>query len=121
MKVLMLAHEAPDDFKLRDDQEKSDSYMGEWYVFGDELSKAGIKEFSAALEGPTAATVVSVRDGKRQVQDGPYPDAKEQLGGFAIIEAKDLDEAAQWAKKCPAAKTGYVDVRVIPSLEEHSQ
>lgn len=116
MKFMLLAAEPPEDFALRDNKEEFDAYMGEWYAFSQEM--ASVTQTGAALETPQTATVVSVRDGKRQIQDGPYPDAKEQLGGFFIIDAPDQQTAVQWGKKCPAAKTGYVDVHAVPYLEE---
>lgn len=120
MKVMLLANEAPEDFALREDKEKFDSYMGEWYVFSEVLEKNLGKTEGAALEGPETATVVSMRDGVRHVEDGPYPDAKEQLGGFIIIDAPNMEEAAEWAKKCPSAKNGFVDVRAVPYLEQET-
>lgn len=114
MKVMMLAYEAPEDFALRDDKAKYAAYMGEWYAFGDALEKAGLSRGGAALEQPHAATVLAIRDGKRSVEDGPFPDAKEQLGGYFLLETPDLETAAQWAAKCPAAARGRVEVRVIP-------
>lgn len=101
MKVMLLANEAPEDFALRQNKEKFEGYMGEWYVFSEELGKNFGETVGAALEGPETATVVSVRDGVRHVEDGPYPDTKEQLGGFFIIDAADMKEAAEWAKKMP--------------------
>ncbi len=122
MKVLLLANESPADFELRDNKQRFDSYMGAWYAYGDSLEKAGIFLQGAALEPPSTATVVSVRNGIRKVEDGPYPDTKEQLGGFFVIEVANLDEAANWASKCPAAKSGFVDARVIPNFhEEHAK
>ena len=121
MKMLILANEAPEDFALRENKEEFQSYMGAWYVYGEAMSEAGVYESGAALQPPSTATVVSVRDGVRRVEDGPFPDAKEQLGGFALIEAADLDAGAKWAASCPAAKRGFVDVRVIPDLEEHAK
>ncbi len=121
MKMLILANEAPEDFALRDNKAEFEGYMGAWYAFGEAMTEAGIYETGAALQSPSTATVVSVRDGVRRVEDGPYPDAKEQLGGFAIIEAPDLKDGAKWAAQCPAAQRGFVDVRVIPNLEEHSK
>jgi hypothetical protein len=56
-------------------------------------------------------TTLRQRDGKRQVQDGPYADTKEQLGGFYEIDVPDLDTALDWAARCPAAATGAVEVR----------
>ena len=95
MKVMILANETPDDFASRENKAAYEPYMAR-----------------------SAATVVSVRDGVRKVEDGPFPDTKEQLGGFFVIDAPDIDDAAQWAMKCPAANKGFVDVRVIPDYAE---
>lgn len=114
MKIMILASEAPEDFALRDNEEKFGDYIGAWYAYGGSLQEAGIYQGGGALEPPSTATVVSVRDGVRKVEDGPFPDTKEQLGGFFVIDAPDLEAGAEWAKKCPAAKNGFVDVRVIP-------
>ena len=65
----------------------------------------------AALQPPAVATTVRQRDGKREVQDGPYAEAKEQLGGYCVIDVPDLDQALAWAARCPAASTGAVEVR----------
>lgn len=113
MQMLILAYETSEDFALRDNKAKFESYMGAWYAYSEEMSKAGVTQSGAALEPPSTATTVSVRDGKRLVQDGPYPEGKEQLGGFFLIDADDIDAGAEWAAKCPAAKTGFVDIRVI--------
>lgn len=121
MKMLILANEAPEDFALREKKSEFKTYMGEWYVYGQAMSEAGVYESGAALQSPSTATVVSVRDGVRRVEDGPFPDAKEQLGGFALIDAADLNAGAKWAATCPAAKRGFVDVRIIPSIEEHAK
>ncbi len=121
MKLLILANEAPEDFALRDNKKEFDGYMGAWYAFGAAMTEAGVHLGGEALEPPSTATVVSVRDGVRRVEDGPYPDAKEQLGGFAVIDVPDLETGAEWAAKCPAAERGFVDVRVIPSLEDHTK
>ncbi|GJL96070.1 MAG: hypothetical protein DHS20C05_24750 [Hyphococcus sp.] len=118
MKVLLLANEAPEEFARRNHPETFKPYMGEWYVFSETMSKAGVTEDSAALEQPSTATVVSVRNGERTVEDGPFPGTKEQLGGFFLLETPDMESAAEWAKQCPAAKTGFVDVRPVPYLEE---
>jgi hypothetical protein len=66
-----------------------------------------------ALVPTFSATTVRVRDGRRDVQDGPYADTKEQLGGYYVIDVPDLDAALEWAAKNPAASTGAVEVRPI--------
>ncbi len=117
MKVLMLAYEAPEDFALRDEKSEAfDAYMGEWYKFSEGLKTKAPDMSSAALEQPSTATVISLRDGVRKVEDGPFPDTKEQLGGFFLIDAPGIDAAASWAADCPAAKTGFVDVRPVLDL-----
>ena len=59
------------------------------------------------------ATTVRVRDGKRQVTDGPFAETREQLGGFYLIEAKDLDEALAIAERVPSARSGSIEVRPL--------
>jgi hypothetical protein len=116
MKAMLLAFESPGDFALRRaDKATYDAYMAEWFGYGGALEKAGVMRGGAALKEPETATVVSLNHGKRRVEDGPFADTKEQLGGYFIIEVADLDEAARWASKCPAAKTGRIDVRAIPN------
>ena len=86
-----------------------------------ELAEYGAfgKEFSAIIQGgnalkPTStATTVRVREGKRLTTDGPFAETKEQLGGFYLIEAKDIDEAIAVAAKIPAARFGAIEVRPI--------
>ncbi|MCB2098926.1 MAG: YciI family protein [Parvularculaceae bacterium] len=114
MHAMILALESPGDFARRTDKAQYKVYMEGWRAFSGSLEKAGILRNAAALVGPDSATVVSIKDGKRVVEDGPFTDSKEQLGGFFLIEVASLDEAAKWAKTCPAAKEGRVDVRAVP-------
>src|SRR3982750_4682343 len=82
--------------------------------FGQAATEAGV--FNGVGDGlqPTAtATTVRVRDGERLLTDGPYAETKEQLGGFYLLECKDLDEAIEWASKIPGAETGSVEVRPV--------
>jgi len=115
MKAMILAFEPPGDFALRRaDKAVFEAYMAPWTAYADAMTKAGVMRGGAALKEPETATVVSIENGRRRVEDGPFADAKEQLGGYFIIEVADLDEAARWGAKCPAAKSGRVDVRLIP-------
>ena len=75
------------------------------------LRDAGVMVGGAALEPPRAATTVRQSHGKRQVQDGPFADTKEQLGGYYVIDVPDLDKALEWASRCPSAATGATEVR----------
>ena len=65
---------------------------------------------------PHAATTLRVRDGKRVVEDGPFADTKEQLGGYFVIDVPDLDAALDWAVKAPSARTASVEVRPVLAM-----
>jgi hypothetical protein len=82
-------------------------------AYGEALRAAGIFVAGSGLESPQTATMVSVRDGKRQVHDGPYAETKEYLGGFVIIDVPDLDAALGWAARNPAAADAFVEVRPL--------
>src|SRR3954452_3526803 len=80
-------------------------------AYGEALRAAGGILSGAGVKPPQTATTVSVRDGKRQVHDGPYAETKEFLAGFVIIDVPDLDAALEWAARHPAAATSAVEVR----------
>ena len=67
----------------------------------------------APLQPDATGTTVRVKSGQPQVQDGPYADTKEQLGGFMILELPSLDAALEWAGRCPTAATGAVEIRPV--------
>lgn len=73
---------------------------------------------SEALEPVATATTVRVRNGRLSVSDGPFAETKEQLAGFYLIEARDLDEAIQLASKIPPAKVGCIEVRPVRPIRE---
>ena len=79
------------------------------------------RAFISPVEGlyPTpTATTVRVRDGERNVTDGPYAETKEQLGGFYVLDCKDLDDAIEWAAKIPGARFGSVEIRPVMVFDE---
>ena len=80
------------------------------------LNQSGKAKGGEPLEKVANATTVRVRDGKTSTIDGPFAETKEQLGGFYIVEAKDLDEAISIAARIPGAKTGCVEVRPIMKM-----
>ena len=84
-----------------------------YMAYGEALRKAGKLINSNRLRDSVDATRVTVANGKTKVQDGPYADTKEQLGGYYLIEAKDLDEAISWAARCPGASHGIMEVRPV--------
>ena len=82
-------------------------------AYGEALQAAGIFIGGAGLESSETATTVSIRGGKRQVHDGPYPETKEFLAGFAIIDVPNLDAALEWAARHPAAAFASVEIRPL--------
>jgi len=109
MKYALLIHESEDFAERRKDRALQAAGM----AYGEALRAAGIVVWAAGLQAPQTATMVSVRDGKRQVHDGPYPETKEFLGGFVIIDVPDLDAALEWAARHPTAAFAAVEVRPV--------
>ncbi len=84
-----------------------------WGAYTQALIAAGVFVSGNALHPAHTATTLRLRDGARDIQDGPYAASKEQFGGYYIIEVPDLDAALQWAALNPAAATGAVEVRTV--------
>ena len=90
-----------------------EAYSGGFVGYTKALQDAGVMVAGAGLQSPATATTLRVHNGKRQVQDGPYADTKEQLGGYYLIDVADLDAALAWAGRCPGASHGIVEVRPV--------
>ena len=88
----------------------------EFVAYTDAMMKAGVWLGGDRLKTTRHGARVRVRDGKSVVLDGPFADAKEQLGGYYMIDVPSLDEAVAWAVRCPAAKYGTVDVRPLAEV-----
>ena len=114
MQFALLIYESPEAFATRS-SDGNDPYTGAWRAYYNALVDAGIYVGGDPLAVPETATTVRVKDGKRRVQDGPFADTKEQLGGFTILELPSLDAALDWAARCPAASIGAVEVRPLAS------
>lgn len=112
MQFALLIYESPDALETRK-SDGTDSYTGAWRAYHKALVEAGVFVAGDPLEVPETGTTIRIRNGKRGVQDGPYADTKEQLGGFTILELPSLDVALEWAARCPAASIGAVEVRLI--------
>ena len=116
MQFMILAYETDDAFEARTDPSRSGEYWDSWSGYLQLLGSSS--EFVAAggLLPPTTATTVRRRDGQRQLQDGPFADSKEHLGGYFVVEVADIDAALVWAERCPAAAYASVEVRpLLPS------
>jgi hypothetical protein len=111
MKYTLLIYENKAGFALHTDPEKQRDYWAAWPMYTKALQEAGIMAGGAGLELPGTATTVHLQNGKCHVQDGPYSDTKEQLGGYYIIDVPNLEAALEWAARVPAAPGSYVEVR----------
>ncbi len=121
MQFMLLLHETAEDFARRIDPAQSADYWAGWNVFIGAMAQAGIIVKGDGLQGPHVATTIRVREGQRIVQDGPFADAKEQLGGYFVIEVPDLDAALDWAARAPSARSASVEVRpVLPPMPDTS-
>jgi len=115
---MLLIYETKDDFNSRTAEQPS-ALIGAWRAYYRALVDAGVYVGGAPLEEPSTGATVRVHGGERRVQDGPYADTKEQLGGQIILELASLDEALDWAARCPSAASGAVEVRpVSPRVHE---
>src|SRR5688500_7874038 len=118
MQYVMLIYETPQQIRSRTTHTTA-PYSAAWRAYYRSMVAAGIYVGGNPLEPIDTATTVRHKDGKRHVQDGPYADTKEQLGGFIILELPSLDAALDWAARCPTAATGAVEVRpVAPETHE---
>ena len=88
----------------------------ECMAHAEKLEKAGQSIAAEALQPVATATTVRVRDGKVSITDGPFAETKEQLAGFYLIEARDLDEAIRLASRIPPARVGSIEVRPVREL-----
>ena len=111
MEYAILFYETAKADAERNHPEKSAAHLGAWGAYVQAVQESGISKGGQGLQLPSTATTVRLRGGKRQVQDGPVADAKEQLAGFFIIDVPDLDTALAWAARSPAAVDAAVEVR----------
>jgi hypothetical protein len=95
-----------------------DSIMNEYWAFGEGIQKSGHYVDGNALQPVQAATTVRVRNGKVATTDGPFAETKEQLGGYYMVEAKDLNDAIQVASKIPSARHGSIEVRPLMVFDQ---
>ena len=97
-------------------REEGQAVMGEYFAFTEGIKKSGHYVGGNPLQPTKTASTVRVRQGKMSTTDGPFAETKEQLGGYYLIEAKDLNDAIQVASKIPAARSGSVEVRPIMKM-----
>jgi hypothetical protein len=116
MKYMLLIYDNEQDWLNLSEEKQSEMY-GAYMKFGAEIQASGNYIAGAQLHPIASATSVRIRDDKQLVVDGPFAETKEQLGGYYVIEAKDLDEATAIAARIPSATMGTVEIR---PLVEHA-
>jgi hypothetical protein len=112
MKYMLLIYHDEPSWDAITETERQQIYL-EYRTLREELVSRGQFESGSQLQPITTATTVRVRDGKELVTDGPFAETHEQLGGYFLIEAKDLDEATAIAARIPSARTGTIEVRPL--------
>ncbi len=111
MKYSILVYEHPAAFEDRNGP-NAGAYWAAYQQYMQDMQAAGVVAAGgAALMPPHAGTSLRIQNGQRHVQDGPFADTKEQLGGYFHIDVPDLETALEWAARCPAAAAGGVEVR----------
>jgi len=113
--LMIYCDESADAQKSPADQEKE---MGAYFAFTKEAEDAGVKKAGEALHPSSTATTVRVRNGKVNTTDGPFTETKEQLGGYYLVDCKNLDEAIQWASKIPHAKESAIEIRPVVDFSQ---
>ena len=91
--------------------------MAAYEAFGREVTESGAMLGGEGLQPSGTATTVQVRDGQTLTSDGPFADTREQLGGYYLLDCRDLDEAIGWAAKIPGAQNGTIEVRPVMDYE----
>ncbi len=112
MQYMLLIHLDDTPFVTATDEQRN-QMTAPYAAYNEALIKAGAMVSGERLKPASASTTVRVRNDKTEVLDGPFADTKEQLGGFYIVEAADMDAAIKWAARCPGASHGTVEVRPI--------
>ncbi len=97
---------------------ESEAFMGEYFAFTEGIKQSGHHVGGEALQPVQTATTVRVRNGKLSTTDGPFAETKEQLGGFYLINARDLNDALQVASRIPSARLGSIEVRPIMEFNQ---
>ena len=110
MKYMLLIYSNPN---VQMSQEELQAEMNAYWGYEEEVRKAGVHLAGEGLHPINAATTVRVRDGKTLTTDGPFAETREQLGGYYLVEAKDLDAAIVLAAGIPGARDGSIEIRPV--------
>jgi hypothetical protein len=116
MKYALLIYASEQDWANQSDEE-SQAQFQEYMAFTKDIVDRGIYQGGEALQPIATATTVRVRDSETLTTDGPFAETKEQLGGFYVVEAKDLDEAIEIAGRIPDVRRGSIEVRPVMEID----
>lgn len=116
MKYMLLIYHEETAWDTLTEQQRQDIYS-EYRRFSEDIVKSGNYISGSELHPVSTATSVRVRDGKQLATDGPFAETKEQLGGYYLVEAKDLDEAITLAVRIPSARVGTIEIRPLAEEE----
>jgi len=111
MQVSLLIYQSQGAFAERDDPDRRAAFWAERIPYYHAMRAAGVLADAVGLQPPATAVTLRVRNGQRIVEDGPYADTKEQLGGVLILDVPDLTAAVDWMWRFPGLKTGVVELR----------
>jgi hypothetical protein len=112
MKYLLLMY-ADESIGSKYSEEELHAVAHAWNAYMQEAKAAGVLLSNSGLEPGATATTVRIRNDKTLITDGPFAETHEQLGGYSLLDCKDLDEAIRWAEKIPTAKYGSVEIRPL--------
>ena len=116
MQYAILVYQSDDAFAAA---KKPDPGLHQAFLaYAEAMKKAGVYVFGAGLQAPETATTLKFQGDKPVVQDGPYADTKEQLGGLGIIDVPDLDSALEWAARMPRVPGRVYEIRPVPSYND---
>ena len=99
-------------------QAEQEKFMGDYFTFTDDIRKSGHYLAGEALQPVNTATTIRVRNGKISTTDGPFAETKEQLGGYYLINARDLNDAIKVAAKIPSARLGTIEIRPVQEFDQ---
>ena len=118
MKYMLLMY--ADESKTPQTPEEYQAVAHAWTSLGQELSGAGVLISNNGLDPIANATTVRIREGKTLITDGPFAETHEQLGGYYLVECRDLDEAIRWAEKIPTATYGSIEIRPLNQWSQNA-
>jgi hypothetical protein len=113
MHYVLLYNEKPEEMGKRHDPAQAETYWGGWSAYMGAMAGAGVMVGGNGLQPPETGTTLRIENGTRHVQDGPFADTKEMLGGYVVVDVPDLDAALEWAARAPCATAGSVEVRPV--------